>query len=62
MLDRLPPMQRAIVVLQVGAGFSCDQIAERLNLSRHTVKKYLTRAIATLRNEDWSADTERRRP
>lgn len=49
-LSRLPPIEQAIVLLQKRDGLSYQQVAERLGLSKHTVKKYLFRALAHLRS------------
>jgi len=48
-LDQLPPMQRAVWWLRKYDQLSNDEIAQRLNLSTHTVKKYLFKARARMR-------------
>jgi RNA polymerase sigma-19 factor, ECF subfamily len=48
-LAELPPLQGQILLLSKRDGYTRDEIAKRLDLSPHTVKKYLTRAIATCR-------------
>ncbi len=55
MFDSLPPHYQAVFLLYMQEGLSCRQIAARLNLSPHTAKKYLTRAIARLRGATWPA-------
>jgi DNA-directed RNA polymerase specialized sigma24 family protein len=50
-----------VFALHEGEGLSCPQIAQRMQLSTHTVRKYLTRVITALRNENWNAGMERRR-
>jgi RNA polymerase sigma-70 factor (ECF subfamily) len=59
---RLNPHYRAVFALHEGEGLTCQQIAQRMQLSTHTVRKYLTRIISALRNENWNAGMERRRP
>lgn len=44
-LAQLPPMQRAVFLLAKREDLSYGQIADRLQLSVHTVKKYLFRAM-----------------
>ncbi|MEV7326463.1 sigma-70 family RNA polymerase sigma factor [Streptomyces sp. NPDC093970] len=48
LLDKLPPRQREILILQA-AGFPRRDIAQRLALSEKTVAKHLERARATIR-------------
>jgi RNA polymerase sigma-70 factor (ECF subfamily) len=55
LFDRLPPPYQAVFLLHMQEGLSCRQIAARLGLSPHTAKKYLTRAMATLRAAKWPA-------
>lgn len=49
LLERLPPLYRAILVLRKRDGLSYDEIARQLAISVHTVKKYLARAVAMCR-------------
>lgn len=47
-LSRLPPIRRAVFLLSKRDGLSLEEVAERLNLSAHTVKKYLFQAMAQI--------------
>lgn len=49
-LAQLPLIEQAIVLLQKRDGMSYQQVADRLGLSKHTVKKYLFRALLRLRS------------
>ena len=51
LLIKLPPLYREILLLRKRDGFSHAEIAEKLNLSPHTVHRYLTRALARCREE-----------
>jgi RNA polymerase sigma factor (sigma-70 family) len=48
-LCALPPLHAAILLLRKRDGLSLKEIAIELNLSVHTVKKYLAHAVATCR-------------
>jgi len=48
-LEQLPPKCRAAVVLQYRHGLSYQEIAERLEVSPHMVKKYLAQALVHCR-------------
>lgn len=50
---QLPPVEQAIVLLQKRDGLSYKEVAEQLDLSVHTVKKYLFRALLRLRQAEW---------
>lgn len=52
-LDQLPPLYRAIFVLRKRDGLSYQEIAQQLEISVHTVKKYLARAVAKCRHARW---------
>jgi len=49
LLSTLSPTEKAIIVMQKQHGMSYVEIAAELNLSVHTVKKYLFRALLQLR-------------
>lgn len=50
MLEQLPPLYRAVLVLRKRDGMSYLEIARTLEISVHTVKKYLARAVAQCRS------------
>lgn len=52
-LDQLPPLQAAALVYHYQDGLSCNEIANKLNLSPKSVDKYLTRAKARMRILLW---------
>ena len=54
-LSQLPPTYRAVLILRKRDGLSYHQIAKILDLSPHTVKKYLARALAQCRAAPWDA-------
>jgi RNA polymerase sigma factor (sigma-70 family) len=54
-LAMLTPTEKAIVVLQKQEGLSYAEVAARLDLSVHTVKKYLYRALLKLRQASGAA-------
>lgn len=49
MLGQLPSLHAAILILRKRDGKSCQEIAQELRLSPHTVKSYLARAVAQCR-------------
>jgi len=49
----LPPLYREIIMLRKRDGLSHNEIADRLQISPHTVHKYITRALAKCRTR-WS--------
>ncbi len=49
LLDRLPPKQRAVVVLRYYEGLGDDAIADILGCSPGTVRSHASRALAALR-------------
>lgn len=55
-LASLPPMLKTILVLQKRDGLSYEEIAQQLDISVHTVEKYLFRALAMIRSRDWESD------
>jgi RNA polymerase sigma factor (sigma-70 family) len=48
-LEALPPLYGAALILSRRDGLSYSQIARELGISAHTVRKYLTRAVAHLK-------------
>ena len=52
-LAQLPPLYAAILVMKKRDGLSLQEIASTLDISIHTVKKYLFRAVAQARAADW---------
>ena len=52
-LAQLPPLYRAVFVLRKREGMSYPEIARALDISVHTVKKYLARAVAHCRCARW---------
>lgn len=52
-LKRLPPVYRAVIVMHKRDGLSFTEVAQQLGLSKHTVKKYVGRALAALRAGKW---------
>src|SRR6185437_9674254 len=49
-VDQLPPRQKLIFTLSRHKGLKHEEIAEELQISRHTVKTHLVRALKALRN------------
>jgi RNA polymerase sigma factor (sigma-70 family) len=52
-LAELAPLYRAVLVLRKRDGLSYLEIARTLDISVHTVKKYLARAVAQCRSAQW---------
>lgn len=52
-LSQLPPAYAAILIMKKRDGKSLEEIAKELNLSIHTVKKYLFRAVVMCREANW---------
>jgi RNA polymerase sigma-70 factor (ECF subfamily) len=48
-IQQLPPQQRAVYELNKEEGLSYDEIAERMHLSRNTVRNHLAEAMKTIR-------------
>lgn len=48
-LQDQPPLYRAVLLMRKRDGMGHDEIAEKLGVSAHTVRKYLTRAVAECR-------------
>jgi RNA polymerase sigma factor (sigma-70 family) len=53
LIEQLPPLYRAVFVLRKRDGMSYPEIARTLDISVHTVKKYLARAVAQCRSARW---------
>jgi RNA polymerase sigma-70 factor (family 1) len=49
-LDRLPPQQRLVYSLCHEEGLKYEEVAQRLNISRLTVKAHMQQALRTLRS------------
>jgi RNA polymerase sigma factor (sigma-70 family) len=52
-LKRLPAAYRAVLLMHKRDGLSFAEVAQELRLSKHTVKKYMGRALAALRAAKW---------
>ena len=48
-IEELPPTYQAVLILRKRDGMSHQEIADKLGISKHTVKKYLCRAVARCR-------------
>jgi RNA polymerase sigma factor (sigma-70 family) len=48
-LHSLPERTRAVLVMQYRDGLSYKQIAERMNISPHMVKKHVVRGLSVCR-------------
>lgn len=53
LLSQLPPAHRSILILRKRDGMSYREIAEELNMSVHTVKKYLFQASVRMADLVW---------
>lgn len=51
-VQELPPMYQSVLLLCKRDGYSHKEIAQKLNLSIHTVRKYLTRAVSVCRTTE----------
>jgi RNA polymerase sigma-70 factor (ECF subfamily) len=49
-VDQLPPRQKLIFTLSRNKGLKHEEIADELQISRHTVKTHLVQALKTLRS------------
>ena len=49
LFSQLPPKHAEVLWLHKAEGYSYDEVATKLNLSRHTVEKYVTQAKQKLR-------------
>lgn len=54
--SEMPPLYKEVLLLRKQDGLSHTEIAERLEISPHTVHKYITRALAQCRTR-WSEKT-----
>lgn len=52
-LSQLPPTHAAVLLAHKRDGLSYEEVAARLNLSIHTVEKYITQAKARIRLMPW---------
>jgi len=48
-IKRLPPQQQTVFILSRQEGLSYDEIAERLQISRNTVRNHIVSALKTLK-------------
>ena len=53
-VESLPPKLKTVLVLQHRDGMSYEQIAERLGVTTHAVKKYVVQALALCRQQVFS--------
>jgi RNA polymerase sigma factor (sigma-70 family) len=53
-LEQIPPMYRAVLLLRTRDGLSLQEIADQLGIVPTSVKVYLYRAIAACRAADWN--------
>ncbi len=49
LIEELPPRQKSIFLLRINDQLTCEQIAQKLNISKKTVANYLTLAKTSLR-------------
>jgi RNA polymerase sigma-19 factor, ECF subfamily len=52
-LAQLPPTHAAVLLAHKRDGLSYEEVAQKLNLSVHTVEKYITQAKARIRTMAW---------
>lgn len=52
-IAQLPPTHAAVLLAHKRDGMSYEEVAERLDLSIHTVEKYVTQAKARVRTMSW---------
>lgn len=62
LLAQLPPLHQAILLMRKRDGMSYAQVAQKLGISVHTVKKYLHRAMVQMRGLGWDSAQERKQP
>lgn len=55
LIDSMPPTYRAVLIMRKQEGLSHKEIADKLDISVHTVKKYMSRALAWCR--EYAANT-----
>ncbi len=48
-IDQLPKQKRLVCLLKVKEGLSNKEVAKKLNITEHTVKKHYTQSLARLR-------------
>lgn len=49
LVETLPPKLKAVLVLQYRDGYTYEQIAKRLGVTPHAIKKYVSQALALCR-------------
>lgn len=53
LLAELPPLCRAVFLLQKQEGLTYEEVADKLGISVHAVQRYLFKALAALRSAHW---------
>ena len=53
LLEQLPPMYGAVLVLRLRDGLTYEQIGERLGVSKRSVKRHMEHVLAHLRRAQW---------
>lgn len=52
-IKELPPLYQAVLLMKKREGYSHQEIAEKLGISIHTVRKYLVKAVTACRAAYW---------
>jgi RNA polymerase sigma-70 factor (ECF subfamily) len=58
-LKQLPPRVAATFVMHRFGGYTIQEIADQLGVSRETTKKYLARAVEHCRTQSLASNTDR---